>query len=266
MTSSSKFEQVVSLVNEIVLKEFGEFEKAHPSHSLKNLLDPQFHDAKVGDLSPAELKNILRSLVQKRHGKASFKKDDMLQLDKLTRWMKYIPGGTAYRKSLAKYLRSKSDKRPDPFKDFRKYNYDNIDDTQALAEMPENNPKRNNDSNEEKGKRPTEHQPITFYHGTSRPMKPGSLVLPPSQTGKQSEKDRKKNLDVVFFSTSPRSALIYAGRAAQSLGGKAQVYVVEPQGPVSVLNNTPGTEVYVAKYAKVVRPASKEELAKKKSA
>lgn len=253
--TNSKFEHLNSLINEIVLKEFGEFEKSHPSHSLKSLLDPEHHHTKVGDLSQTELKKILQNLVQKRHGTAVFKKSDMELLDKLTRWMKYIPGGTSYRKNLAKYLRSKRDNNKDPFKDFRKYQYDTSDDAlfEEFVEEALNG-----------GKQEMEEQPKIYYHGTSRPMKPGSLVLPPNQTGKQSEKDRKKNLDVVFFTTSPRSALVYAGRAAQSLGGKAQVVVVEPQGPVTILNDTPGSEVYYAKYAKVVRPATADELMKKK--
>lgn len=105
--------------------------------------------------------------------------------------------------------------------------------------------------------------PDPFYHGSSVVLKPGDLILPPAKTGKLSESGRKKNLDLVFFTRDPRSALIYAGRATQSLGGSANVYVVEPCGPIQELNGTPGTTVYAAPYAKVVRKMKPEELRKK---
>ena len=195
---------------------------------------------------PADVKSMLANLVSRKNGQANLNKKDMELLDRLTKWMKFIPGGTQYRRSLSKYIRSKRLPNMDPYRDFRKYSYDN----ETMDESPE-------------GIAPEESE--TFYHGTSfGNLKPGSLILPPSKTGKQSEKDRKKNLDQVFFTKDPRSALVYAGRAAQSLGGTGAVYVVEPQGPVSLLNATEGTTVYYAPYAKVIRRASKDELAKKK--
>lgn len=255
----NKTSNIKTLVEEVVLRELGQFAKKHPSHSLKALLNPDGTSAaghqKLGEMEPEELEKVLKNLLKKKHGTAVFKKSDMELLDKLTRWMTYIPGGTFYRRNLAKYLRSKKDKaKQDPFKDFRRYSYDTSQDD--MLEEETINPFLEEEEEKEKE--------IIFYHGTSANMKPGGLVLPPSKTGKQSERDRKKNLDVVFFTTSPRSALIYAGRAAQSLGGRAMVYVVEPQGPVGILNDTSGTEVYYAPYAKVIRPASKEELAKPK--
>lgn len=102
-----------------------------------------------------------------------------------------------------------------------------------------------------------------FFHGSSASLKPGDLVLPPEKTGKLSESGRKKNLDLVFFTRDPRSAVIYAGRATQSLGGVASVYLVEPQGPIQELNATPGTTVYAAPYAKVVRRLTLEEVRQK---
>ncbi len=240
--NNDSYNSLVGLINEVVLREFGEFEKQHPSHGLKALLDPKTNQN--SSQSPEELEKLFRNLLKRKHGTAAFKKDDMELLDKLTRWMKYIPGGTSYRRNLAKYLRSKRDPNKDPFRDFRKYTYDN---DPALTE----------DVIEDK------EASSVYYHGTSKPLKIGGLVLPPSQTGKMSEKGRKKNLDVVFLTKDPRSALIYAGRAANSLGGKPVVYVVEPQGPVSELNGTPGTTVFYSPYAKVIRVASKDELKKK---
>lgn len=230
----------------------------------------------TSDMSPEELQAIVGNFVNKtvrRGGDANLTRKDMETLDKLTRWMKYIPGGTVYRRTLAKYLRSKKDRNSDPLKDFRRYSYSDsasIDEAEepTLSELVSEIMNDNNEDEkvlESPEGLPSSERADVFYHGTSfGNLKPGSLILPPSKTGKQSEKDRKKNLDQVFFTKDPRSALVYAGRAAQSLGGTGAVYVVEPQGPVSLLNGTEGTTVYYAPYAKVIRPASKEELAKKK--
>lgn len=258
---SSSFSGIETLIHEIVQRELSLqealfleeeimegigsgnwFRKPKPEHQ------PHPHAKDLAHMSPPELKAMLNNLVTKKHGQANLKRSDMELLDKLTKWMKLIPGGTSYRRGLAKYVRSKREKDLDPYRDFRRYSYD-----QSGGEMHES----------PEGIMPNEKE--VFYHGTSfGNLKPGSLILPPSKTGKQSEKDRKKNLDQVFFTKDPRSALVYAGRAAQSLGGTAAVYVVEPQGPVSLLNATEGTTVYYAPYAKVIRPASKDELAKKK--
>lgn len=102
----------------------------------------------------------------------------------------------------------------------------------------------------------------SFFHGSSTDLTPGDLVLPPSKTNKVSEKGRKKNLDVVFFTQDPRSALIYAGRAVQSLGGNPVVYEVEPVGDIKVLNSDRGTSVFYASYAKVLRRVHPDELKK----
>lgn len=91
---------------------------------------------------------------------------------------------------------------------------------------------------------------------------PGDFLLPPAKTSKISEKGRKKNLDLVFFTKDPKSALIYAGRAVHSLGGSAAVYLVQPQGPITVINDKPGTTVYAAPYAKVLRRVDLKDIAK----
>lgn len=102
-----------------------------------------------------------------------------------------------------------------------------------------------------------------YYHGTSATFKPGDMILPPTETGKLSESGRKKNLNLVFFTKDPRSALIYAGRAARSLGGSPVVFIVEPQGECQEINGTPGTTVYAAPCATVVREVTPEELRSK---
>ena len=91
-----------------------------------------------------------------------------------------------------------------------------------------------------------------YYHGTSYPLSPGDIVTPPSETGNISEKGRKKNLDRVFMTKDKGSANIYAGRAANALGGMPRTVVVEPIGHVEALNLTPGTSVYHTSRARVV--------------
>ena len=186
-----------------------------------------------------QIDTLIAKLLTKRKGRANLSRGDMEALDMWTRWMTVLPFGRAYRKGLAKYLRSKKDmpNKVDPFRDFRRYSYDD----------PGHVPFREAAMDEEQ-------ESEKYYHGTNLPdLKPGNLVLPPSKTKKVSEKGRKKNLDVVFFTKDPRSALIYAGRAVQSFGGGVgTVYQVEPQGPVSTLNDAPGTTVFSAPYAKVI--------------
>lgn len=182
---------------------------------------------------------LIAKLLAKRKGKATLNRGDIEMLDKLTRWMRVLPFGKAYRRGLAKYLRSKDSqaRKEDPFRDFRRYSYDDNHVPFGEGDMKED----------------IEQQPVKYYHGTNQEFKQGALILAPSKTGKVSEKGRKKNLDVVFFTKDPKSALIYAGRAVQSFGnGAHNVYQVEPQGPISVLNDDPGTTVYTAPYAKVI--------------
>lgn len=93
----------------------------------------------------------------------------------------------------------------------------------------------------------------TFFHGTTTQLNPGDEVLPPSITGRVSEKGRKKNLDKVFITKDLGSAKIYAGRAKNSLGGTPAVYEVEPEGDMEVINATPGTTVISVPRAKVIK-------------
>lgn len=193
----------------------------------------------TGNMNPEDLENVLRLLVKRRYGRATLQRTDMEKLDKLTRWMQALPGGHQYRRGLAKYLRSKQDKvRKDPFRDFRQYRYDHVETVDESIdiflkemELPEE----------------------MFFHGTSVDLQPGEIILPPDQTGKISEKGRKKNLNKVFFTKDFGSAKIYAGRAFHSLGGTPVVYQVEPLGDIGTLNDAPGTTVFTAEGAKVLR-------------
>lgn len=194
-----------------------------------------------------QIDQLINKLLTRRKGRATLNRGDIEKLDKWTRWLTFLPFGRAYRKGLAKYLRSKAAKRKeDPFRDFRRYSYDQEPQFEASSNSSESI------MSEDDPKIPGE-QAVKYYHGSSQDFKPGSLILPPSKTNKMSEKGRKKNLDVVFFTKDPKSALIYAGRAVHSLGGTPSIYEVEPQGPMSVLNDTPGTTVFSAPYAKVIR-------------
>jgi hypothetical protein len=192
-----------------------------------------------------QIDTLINKLLARRKGRATLNRTDIEKLDKWTRWLTFLPFGRAYRKGLAKYLRSKKEKRKDdPFRDFRRYSYQDTEPQFYESAEP-----MSEDQNPETPGEST----VKYYHGSSMDFKPGSLILPPSKTKKMSEKGRKKNLDVVFFTKDPKSALIYAGRAVQSLGGAHAVYEVEPMGPISVLNDTPGTTVFSAPYAKVLR-------------
>ena len=94
----------------------------------------------------------------------------------------------------------------------------------------------------------------TFYHGTSREFKPGQWIKPPDEHGMAiSEKGRKKNLDRVFFTQDLGSAKIYAGRAKNSLGGEAQVYIIDPYGDIIDIVTTRGTTVFSAPKARVLK-------------
>lgn len=88
-----------------------------------------------------------------------------------------------------------------------------------------------------------------FYHGSSSAVKIDFKLLPPSMTGKLQERGRKKNLDKVFFTTSKKSALIYAGRAVNVFGGKKVLYRVIPMSKITVINKGKGTEVYTCNWA-----------------
>lgn len=90
-----------------------------------------------------------------------------------------------------------------------------------------------------------------FFHGTSSEVDIDDRLIPPHMTGTISEIGRKKNLDLVFFTSDVGSAEIYAGRAVRVFGGEPVIYLVYPVGDVRVVNETPGTTVYAAPWAYV---------------
>lgn len=90
---------------------------------------------------------------------------------------------------------------------------------------------------------------MIYYHGTSSQLELGIRLLPPDVTGKIQEVGRKKNLNMVFFTTDAGSARTYAGRACAKFGGSPVVYRVIPMAPVECLNSTPGSTVYFCEWA-----------------
>lgn len=91
-----------------------------------------------------------------------------------------------------------------------------------------------------------------YYHGTSTALGIEGELLPPSRTERLSEVGRKKNLDKVFFTRDKGSAEIYAKKAVKQFGGEPVIYIIEPVGNITVLQDTPGTTVFMADSANVV--------------
>lgn len=93
-----------------------------------------------------------------------------------------------------------------------------------------------------------------FYHGTSVNLKVGDFILPPQVTQVMQERGRKKNLDKVFFTSDYKSAIVYAGRAGNSIGGNNRyVYSVIPVGDLECINANPGTSVFMATAAVIIK-------------
>ena len=92
-----------------------------------------------------------------------------------------------------------------------------------------------------------------YYHGTARKFNIGQYLLPPDDHGLEiSERGRRKNLDLVFFTKDIGSAKIYAGRAKNSYGGLPRIYEVEPVGKIEIIQSTPGTTVFAAHKAIII--------------
>ena len=110
------------MIDEIVIQEFD-----RTSHSLNAL---KKSNSAIANMSQEDFEKFLRGLLRKKYGQAHLHKGDMATLDKITRPLLLLPYvGRAYRKGLAKYLRSKDDTRyRDPYADFRKYSYKNEPD------------------------------------------------------------------------------------------------------------------------------------------
>lgn len=94
---------------------------------------------------------------------------------------------------------------------------------------------------------PADHK--VFYHGSCSDAGIDTMLLPPTVSNTISEKGRKKNLGRIFFTEDLGLAKIYAGRAANSIGGEPVVFrVVMPIDPVC-MNNEPGATVWHCEMA-----------------
>lgn len=69
-----------------------------------------------------------------------------------------------------------------------------------------------------------------FYHGTSSVFSIKKYLLPPLHTSNLREDWRRKNKDVVFFTTSLLSASKFAKKACEKYGGEPVIYEVKPIG------------------------------------
>lgn len=104
------------------------------------------------------------------------------------------------------------------------------------------------------------NEETTYYHGTSIPLMVGDCIIPPIETNVLSEKHRRKNLDMVFFTKDINSAKVYAGRAKNSLNmNSTYVYKVVPEGDVICINDNIGTTVYCARRALIIEIAIADE-------
>ena len=95
--------------------------------------------------------------------------------------------------------------------------------------------------------------PQYFYHGTSSALGISDILLPPEQSERLAEVGRKKNLNKVFFTRDYKSAEIYAKKAVKQFGGEPIVFTIVPKGEITVVQDTPGTTVYMADSAKVLK-------------
>lgn len=85
---------------------------------------------------------------------------------------------------------------------------------------------------------------MTFYHGTSSSANVSGQLLPSSKTGVLSERNRKRNLDRVFFTEDIGLAKIYAGRAVNSMGGLPEIFIVIDPLDAVCLRDDPGASVW----------------------
>lgn len=94
---------------------------------------------------------------------------------------------------------------------------------------------------------PNEHK--VFYHGSCTATGIENMLLPPEVSNTISEKGRNKNLNRVFFTEDLGLAKIYAGRAANSIGGEPVLFRVVMPIDAVCMNDTPGATVWHCEMA-----------------
>jgi hypothetical protein len=92
----------------------------------------------------------------------------------------------------------------------------------------------------------------TYYHGTSTALGIQDRILPPTETGKQTE-SRVQRRGKVFLTVDFEYAQSYANRAVREWGGQPVVFEVTPMGPVKQISGTPGKTAFYTEGAQVNR-------------
>ncbi|ADI96301.1 conserved hypothetical protein [Acinetobacter phage Ac42] len=92
-------------------------------------------------------------------------------------------------------------------------------------------------------------EPKVFYHGSCTEAGILDMLLPPDASGVLSEKGRNKNLGRIFFTEDIGLAKVYAGRAANSIGGDPVLFKVIAPVDAVCMNDTPGATVWHADWA-----------------
>jgi hypothetical protein len=120
------------MIDELVLMELGQIEgdPLVPSTEPVSTRRPVQRGRGTNRKNPNQVETddinrYIQGLMRRRGGTATLTRGHMEKLDWLTRWLTWIPGGNAYRKGLAKYLRSKRDpEKQDKLRPWRRYKYD----------------------------------------------------------------------------------------------------------------------------------------------
>ena len=81
--------------------------------------------------------------------------------------------------------------------------------------------------------------PGYYLHGTSTyfKLRPGDILLPPKETGRQTEKRRRRR-GKVFFTDNLASARHYANIAVRKWGGEPIIYLIKPMGNIKQISGT----------------------------
>lgn len=94
-----------------------------------------------------------------------------------------------------------------------------------------------------------------YYHGTTTAFGITDTLLPPSETGKQTEK-RVQRKGKVFITTDLEYAHSYARRAVKQWGGNPVVFEVQPLEILKQISGRPGQSAFYTNRAKILKVVS----------
>lgn len=123
-----------------------------------------------------------------------------------------------------------------------------VKETENSWKRPENNPTWRGREVPEK----------PFYHGTTTALEIGDFILPPKQTGKQTE-PRVQRRGKIFLTQDLDYAYQYANIATKKWGGEPVVYEVIPDGYVKQIAGPPKSAFHAEK-AKIYKKIEKGEV------